>query len=131
MHRRQQGQTLVILLFFLVLSITITTAAVFMNYANAQSTTKIVQGNDAYVIAESGMENALLQLLRNPSYTGETMTSNGGTAVTTVTGVGTQASQFVITATGTSANNFIRTVQTDAYFDSTNTFVVSSEKQLF
>lgn len=131
MHKTQQGQTLVILLFFMVLSITITTAAVLMNFANAQSTTTLVQGNDAYTIADSGMENALLRLLRNPGYTGETLTVGSGTAVSTVTGVGTQASPFTVTAKGTSVNNFVRTIQTTAYFDSNNAFIVGQEKELF
>ena len=82
----RQGQTLVILLVFITLAITVTTAAVVLIINNSQASARFEQGVVAHNIAESGAENALLQILRNPSYAGETLTIGDGTATITVTG---------------------------------------------
>lgn len=63
--------------------------------------------------AESGMENALLRLLRDPSYSGETLTLGTGTATITVTGSSTKT----ITSVGV-AGNFQWTVRTSATYTS-------------
>jgi hypothetical protein len=83
----EQGQALVTLLFFVVISLTITSAAVIIIIANSISASKFAEGEIAYYIAESGVENALLRLLRDPNYVGETLNIDGGTAIITVTGV--------------------------------------------
>lgn len=85
-YTHANGQMLVTLLFFMVISITIVSAAVIMIIVNASGATSVAQGVDAYYIAESGIENGVLRLLRNPSYTGEVMTVSNGTATITVTG---------------------------------------------
>ncbi|HCR92651.1 MAG TPA: hypothetical protein DIU47_01725 [Candidatus Pacebacteria bacterium] len=70
----------------------------------------------AYDIAEAGTENALLRLLRNPAYTGETLTVGDGTATITVTGSGTQT----ITSTGR-LNNYLRKIQVVVVVDDVDT----------
>ena len=82
----KSGQTLVTLLVFMVIAIAITSSAVVLTISNSLQASKVEQGMMALQIAESGAENALLRLLRNPSYTGETLTVGTGTAVLTVTG---------------------------------------------
>jgi hypothetical protein len=84
----KSGQTLAMLLVFMSIAITVTTAAVFVSISNTQSSSKFADGFSAYDIAESGIENALLRLLRNPSYTGETLTVGDGTATIIVSGTG-------------------------------------------
>jgi hypothetical protein len=82
----KSGQTLVTLLVFMVIAIAITSSAVVLTISNSLQASKVEQGTIALQIAESGAENALLRLLRNPGYTGETLTVGIGTAIITVTG---------------------------------------------
>src|SRR3989344_3041559 len=105
---KESGQALVSLLFFTIIAITIISAAIFMAITNATSTSKIQEGVDAYYIAESGIENALLRLLRDPSYAGENLTVGSGTVNIIVSG--TNPKTVVATA---SAGNFTRTVQAE------------------
>ena len=104
----QSGQALVTLLFFTIIAITIVSAAVFMSIANSTSTSKMQEGIDAYYIAESGIENALLRLLRDPSYAGEVLTVGSGTVNIIVSG--TNPKTVVAVSTN---GNFKRTVQAD------------------
>src|ERR1700722_5696827 len=69
----ERGQALITLLFFAIVGITVTSAAVVMILVNSLSGTKQQQGDIAYDIAQSGAENGLIRLLRDPSYTGETL----------------------------------------------------------
>ncbi|HUD44121.1 MAG TPA: hypothetical protein VMR41_01120 [Patescibacteria group bacterium] len=71
-----------------------------------KSTNRLTQANVSRSIAESGVENALLRLLRNPGYTGEVMSLNGGTATVQVTG---SSSAYMIKSTGVNGN-FIHTI---------------------
>lgn len=82
----KKGQTLVLLLIFMAMAITITTAAVVVIIANSQMGSKWEQGETALAVAESGAENALLRLLRDPSYAGETLTVGPGSATIVVSG---------------------------------------------
>ena len=102
----QKGQALITLLFFVLVSLTITSAAIIIIIINSISVTKSQEGTLAYYAAESGVENALLRLLRDPNYTGETLTIGTGTAIITVTGTNPK------TVVAVSQNgNFKRTVQ--------------------
>ena len=102
----QKGQALVTLLFFVLVSLTITSGAIIIIIINSISVSKSAEGTLAYYVAESGVENALLRLLRDPSYTGETLTVGTGTAIITVTG----ANPKTVVSVGQSGN-FKRTVQ--------------------
>lgn len=78
------------LLVLMTAGVVITSAAVVMIIVNSQAASKFSLGQDAYGIAESGAENAILRLVRNPSYVGETLTVGSGTATITVTGSSTK-----------------------------------------
>ncbi len=82
----QRGQALVTLLFFVLISLTITSGAIIIIITNSISASKFAEGTQAYYTAESGVENALLRLLRDPNYAGETLVVGDGTAAITVTG---------------------------------------------
>lgn len=82
----KKGQTLVTLLVFSVVAMSVATAAVAIMLNVAQGTNRVEGNVTANQIAESGVENALLRLLRNPSYTGETLQVGDGTAVITISG---------------------------------------------
>ena len=119
-----RGQALISLLFFIVIITTITTAAVVIILTGSNAATKFEQGTRAYYVAESGVENALLRLLRDPSFTGETLTIDDGTVETTVTGSG----PYVVTAKGT-VGNFIRTIRVNAAYTN-NALQVSGWKEI-
>jgi hypothetical protein len=112
MKKIQHGQALIMMLFFALIGITVITSAVFIIITNSQGSSKVQQSTVAYSIAQSGAENAMLQLLRNPGYQGETMTIGDGTATIQVS---SNSGTFTIISTGQSGN-FIKKVQvTGAY----------------
>lgn len=122
--KKTVGQTLVLLLVFTSIAIIITSAAIVMIAVNSVTTTKSDIGNTTLDIAESGAENALLRLLRDPNYGGETLPVNTGQAVITVT-----PGNFpkTITSIGT-FNNFKRTIVVVVGYNN-NQYTVSSWKE--
>jgi hypothetical protein len=117
---REKGQALVILVCFAVIAATIIGSVVLVSIATASASGKSQSGAVAYDIAESGVENALLRLLRDPSYTGETVTIGSGSAIITVTGT----TQRTITSQGI-YGDFRRTIQAVAT-DSAGILTVTS-----
>ena len=110
----QGGQALVTLLFFVLISLTITTGAIIIIIINSNATGKFEAGILAYNAAESGAENALLRLLRDPSYTGETLTiDTTATAVVTVSG----SNPKTVVSVGQNGK-FKRTVQAQINYNS-------------
>lgn len=107
----KKGQTLVTLLVFSVVAMTVATAAVAIMINVSQGTNRVEGTITATQVAESGAENALLRLLRNPSYTGETLPVGDGNAVIAVTGTSTKT----ITSTGT-LDNHTKTIQVTVTF---------------
>lgn len=85
-YNNKSGQGLVVLIVFVAMAMTVISGAVTTNVMNAISTSRNQEGEIALDIAESGIENALLRLLRDSSYTGETLPVGTGNAVITVTG---------------------------------------------
>ena len=128
----QSGQALITLLFFTIIGITVTSAAVVMVLVNSTSGSKFQEGMIAYQIAESGAENGLLRVLRTPppTYTGETLTvGTGGTATIVVTGTGTAGDPYIITSTG-QTGNFIRKIEVRATYVN-NLLTVTQKQELF
>ena len=123
-NKSNSGQTLVMLLIYVVVALIITTSAVAIAVVNSKGTDKVYQGTTALDVAESGAETAMLKLIRDPNYTGETLTVNGGSATITVTGT----TQKTVTSVG-SIGNFTKTIQ--AIVDTGNdVLTVTSWKQL-
>lgn len=91
------GQALVTLLIFVAVAMIITSAAVALSIINAQATSTFAQAEEALQVAQSGADNALLRLLRDPSYAGETVSVGNGTATITVSGAATKT--IVVEAT--------------------------------
>lgn len=127
-----KGQALVTLIFFMVFATTVTTAAIFVIATNSISGAKFQEGAIAYQVAQSGADNALVRLLRNPTtYTGETgLTVGAGTADITVTGSGTVASPYIIVSKG-KKGNFTKQLQVTAHFDNNQQLIVDSQKEIF
>lgn len=121
---RQRGQALVTLLVFMVVGVIITSAATIIILVNALSSGRIQRGEEAYYASETGIENGILRLLRNPTYTGETLTVNGGTVVIQVA----QGDPVTLTSTAT-LNNIVRKIQVQMIYNN-NMLTVSSWKEI-
>jgi hypothetical protein len=117
---RQSGQTLVALLSFMAMALIITTGAAAVTIANIQSASEYSRGEQALQAAESGADNALERLVRDPTYTGETLTIGAGTATITVSG----SPSYTITSVGR-VGDFRRTIQVSAT-RSSNAVTISS-----
>lgn len=120
----QRGQAIVTLLFFMIVAITITSGAIIIILTNSLSATKFDQGNETYYIAESGAENALIRLLRDPNYTGETLAIDSGNATISISGTNPK----IITSIG-KIDNFSRTIQITADYTN-NILTVQSWKEI-
>ena len=114
----EAGQTLVALLFFVMVGMIVTTAAVMILSTNSLAAQKLSQGEVTRQLAESGAENALLRLLRDKSYgdcpnycTGDTLNIGDDSVlirVTTTTIAGTTTITIDSVAT---SGNFVRKVE--------------------
>ena len=82
----QKGQTLVLLLVFIMVAIAITTAATFIIATNSKSATNITLGIATRQMAEAGIEKALIEIIRNPTYKGEIFNLDSGTVTASVSG---------------------------------------------
>jgi len=101
------GVALVLLLVFMAIAITVTSAAVLLTISFSQSSTRQDISHAALSVAESGMENALMRLLRNPAYSGETLTVDDGVATINVSSGG---GTYTVTSTG-QVGDYSRTVR--------------------
>lgn len=107
----QRGQTLVTLLVFVVMATAIATTAVAVIINTTQSTFILEKQTVASQMAASGIENAMLRLLRNPDYTGETLPVGTGIVTINVTGTTTK------TITATAQNDeFVATYEATASY---------------
>jgi hypothetical protein len=106
----QKGQALIMLLFFVMIGITITTTAIFIIAGNSLSATNVNEGEIAKSFAESGVENALIQILRGNYTEGGTATENilfsDGNATVTIT----DGTPITIDSVGTTGN-FIKKIR--------------------
>lgn len=124
--RNKNGQALITLLFFTVISISIASAAIFITLINSIASGKIQSGATAYSAAESGAENGFLQLLRNPNYVGEIITVNTTPVEITVSG---NDGERIITSTAT-LGKFTRKVRVQILY-SNGQYSVQSWKEVF
>lgn len=79
------GQALVILLIFMIIAVSVTSVAVVTTLTGSTGASKIQEGVLVQELAETGVENARIQLLRNTDYAGEVLTLGGGTVTVTAT----------------------------------------------
>ena len=89
----QEGQSLVMLLVFSVMAISVAATAVAI-MINSSRSTHITESRTAVMAAaESGIENAIIRLIRDPAYAGETFTLDDNTITITVAGTDTKTIQ--------------------------------------
>ena len=84
--KSNKGMALVTVIIFAAVAIVVITLGVSLMVIQTSSSTRVASSQEALIVAESAMENALIRLLRNPNYTGETLTFLDGTATIVVTG---------------------------------------------
>lgn len=102
----ESGYMLTALLVFLVVIIIITTTSVLVSVSSLRSETYFDSGSEALAAADSGAENAILRLLRDPTYLGETLQVGNSDVTITVAGSAPQ----VVTVVADSGS-FERTVE--------------------
>ncbi|SRR6266404_5168361 len=100
--KNQKGQALISLMFFVIISLFLITASLVMLTVSAESTEKVEGEEIATRVAETGADLALLKLLRDPTYSGETFTLTDGKAVVSV-------SSGTVTVSATSGT-FVKTL---------------------
>ena len=124
--RQSSGQALVVLLVFMVVAIMMTTMAVALVIVNATAASQVEQGDMTLKLAESGAENALLRLVRDPTYTGsETFTLGTGTVTATVSA----GNPIIITSRGVQGS-FVRVASVSASFVNT-VLIIQSWQEIF
>ena len=121
----QQGMALVVVLILGAIGILIITLGISLSSLITQANLRYTRGIQALHLAESGAENALMRLIRNPNYSGETLTLTDGTATIVVSGT----SPKVITVNGTSGS-VTRTIVVEVA-DQNGVLTVQSWKELF
>ncbi|MCA9370034.1 MAG: hypothetical protein H6774_00310 [Pseudomonadales bacterium] len=80
----QRGSALVMLLVITSVCMIVIVTTLSMMLITTENSYRISRQREAQMVAESGIENALVTLLRNPEYTGEILTIDSGTATITV-----------------------------------------------
>lgn len=130
-NRFMKGQALMTLIFFMVIGITVTTGAIGLILVNSINGSKQQQGELAYQVAESGVENALIRVLRTPppAYMGEVLTVGTGTATITATGSGTPADPIVILSKG-QVGNYLRQIEVRTKYQN-NLLEIVSQREVF
>ena len=104
--RLRSGQVLVVLLVFVAMATAVTGAAISMGIASLQSASNSSLGQSAYLLAESGLEKTLLQLLRNPDLAQNTLTTSAGIATIIVSGTDPKIIESVA-----QSGNFVRRIR--------------------
>ncbi len=111
-HPSTAGTVLITLLIVVVVALVITSAGTSLIITNFQNTSQYQQGVSALKLAESGLENAVLRILRNPDYTGEALTIDGNPVMIVVTGENPK--QVTVEA---SVNSYSRRIQAQVELD--------------
>lgn len=122
---KNSGQALMTLVVYVGIAILIISAAVVMVLVNSITTNKFELGTNAYYAAENGIENAILRLLRNPNYTGESLNIDQATVDISVSGT----TQKTITSVG-KIGNFQRRIDA-VVASSSGILTVGSWKEVY
>ena len=120
-----RGQALVILLVFVAVAMVVSATAVVIMIIGSHGSAQLANSQAAWTTAESGGEDALLRLLRDPTYAGETLTIGTDTATISVTGTDPK----IITSTGVSGE-FSRRIKITAGFTN-GVLIISSWQEVY
>jgi len=103
----EKGTALIMMIIFMLIASIIASTAVAVVVTNSAGASKLQQGTIDYQVTESGIEDALLRLLRNPNPMTYNLSVGGGTAVISITGT---FPSFTILSTG-NINGIQRKIQ--------------------
>ena len=121
---KRSGSATVTLIVFIAIMTVVTTAAITTIAVNSLAANRFEQGIVTKSLAESGLENGLLRLLRDPiNYTGETITTPDGRI-----NIAVASDKKSITSTGISGN-FIRTVTVQ--LDYTTDLLINTWQEIY
>jgi len=123
--KNSKGQALISLVFFTMIGMAIATAAILATLSSTIASSKFQSGTLTFSESESGAENAYLRLLRDPNYKGETMTINGATVISTVSG-----STNITIDTKATSGSFSRSVEVKLQYTN-GKYVIQSWKEMF
>lgn len=127
LNLKSSGQALVTLLFFVLIGMTVISAAAIFVYENTKSSSTTEQGVYAYYIAESGAEEALLRMLRDPNYSG----TPAGQPISVGLGnveIQVSTASGLITTTGTYQNS-IKKIEVQTVYNN-NILTISSWREV-
>lgn len=102
----EKGSALVTLLVFSTIALVIVTTGVLITINSTADNVGYYTQSQMYAMLEGGAENAIMQIIRNHNYTGESLSIGGGTVTISVTGTSTKTIQVVATE-----NNHIRRIE--------------------
>ena len=106
--RKDSGQILTSVLVFMAFGLSVIALSATLTVINIQNTAKLAQSEQASNYAEAGAEEAILRLIRDPAYSGGSLSLSADTVIgITVTGVG-DSRTIISTAT---YNGFTKKVQ--------------------
>ena len=84
--KKQSGQALIMVILIGIVALVAVVSATTLVISELKKNTATIFGVTQYQITYGALENAFMRLLRNPNYTGETVTLAGSTCYITVTG---------------------------------------------
>src|SRR5260221_74689 len=121
-RNNQDGQALISLMFCVIIAMFLISAAIVIMIVSSESTGKLEGKEMATRVAESGIEDGLIKLLRDPTFNNETLTLPDGVATVTVNG-------SVITSSGVSGKFNEKTEVTTSFAN--NIMSVVSWKEIY
>jgi hypothetical protein len=119
----KSGFAAITLIIFVAITTIITTAATSTIIINNLSASRFAQSLQAYYLAQSGLEEGIINFLRNPNYSGGLKTFEDGTTDITVS-----ADKKTMTSTGT-VGSFQRSI--GVALDYSGSLTVSAWKEIF
>jgi hypothetical protein len=122
-HPKSNGFAAITLIIFAAVTSIIVTAATSSIIVNNLTASRFSQSLQAYYLAQSGLEEGIVNYLRNPNYPGGLKTFEDGTANITIS-----ADKKVMISTGT-VGAFQRSIGTS--LDYSGNLSVSSWKEIF
>ena len=123
----QKGQALITMIFIASIGITIILAAAILIFQNIKGTSLVEQGTVSYYAAESGAQEGILRLIRDPSYTGTPQNQPlaiyiDGNPVTVT--IQASAVSGIVTSSAT-FNNTVRKIQVQTVYNNYVRTVIS------
>lgn len=110
MYRKKSGQVLTSVVVFVAFGLSVIALSAVLMVINMQNTLKYTESGNCLNHAEAGVEEAVLRLLRDPTYSGGTMLLEGVTTTVTVSGTDTDKSILAVATYNGFAKKVLATV---------------------